>query len=161
MQVKQKKKAPAKGGKGGSGGKKKKKMAVKFEEEGGEEEDGEEGSQGDAATTARGGASSTTQGGSSSTLAAAVAATQASAAAVATQGLRHLSAQRWKLRSLLLPALSALPLTESVKCYSMLAPAAYLLADLHGKLRAVLLASKGRTPFLTKASKSTLPAGKA
>lgn len=71
---------------------------------------------------------------------------------------------RSKFRSLLLPALSALRVgagasTGGQSTYAMLAPAGYLLADLHSKLKAVLGKARRPGPFLRGPAKQTLPAG--
>lgn len=73
----------------------------------------------------------------------------------------RLSVDRDKFRSLLLPALCALSVGAGAGAepfFAMLAPAGYLLADLHGKLRAVLSKAK-RPAFLRGPAKQALPAG--
>ena len=66
---------------------------------------------------------------------------------------RRLAPERWKMRSLLLPALSVLSVGTDVSpgCYGMLAPASYLLGDLQQKLAAVLAPPK-RPSFLRPAA---------
>lgn len=129
--------AKAKGGRKGGGGKGKK--AVKFA--GGEDGEGSPGpgSRGRAATsqhtTSGGGGSALQQTSSGTTQAGGVAATQAVTVA-ASAGLQRLGAERWKQRSLLLPALATLGVGAATQqeqpCYAMLPSAAYVLADLHG-----------------------------
>lgn len=69
---------------------------------------------------------------------------------------------RHKFRPLLLPALGALGVARGQTFYAMLPPAGYLLADLHGKLRAVLgRAGAKRVPAFAAraAARPALPAG--
>lgn len=124
-----------KGGK--KGGKAKKE--VKFA--GGEDDEASPGagSRGRAATsqhTTSGGAGSALQQTSSgATQAGGIAATQAVTAA-ASAGLQRLAPERWRQRSLLLPALATLGVGAAAQqeqpCFAMLPSAAYVLSDLHG-----------------------------
>lgn len=121
-------KAAAGKGCGRGGGKKK---GVKFMA--GEDDDRSAGRSGGGATTS-GGAAATSQTHSGTTQGGGPAATQTVAVAVAG-GLGRLDAERWKLRSLLLPALATLSVGAAVDmdqpCYAALPSAAYVLADLH------------------------------
>lgn len=142
-------------GSGRGGGRKKK--AVKFE--GGE---GHSSGSGHGAATSQhthsGGAAQTS---SALGTQAGPLATQAVTAAVSA-GLGRLAVEGWKMRSLLLPALSTLgvgaqPAQEHC-CYGMLPSAAYVLADLHRKLKAALAVR--RAAFPGKAPKQQRPAGR-
>lgn len=94
------------------------------------------------------GGSTTTQAQSSTTTQAA----GAQAAVAAARGLGHLATERWKLRSLQLQQLRVLAgMGSSVRCFAMLPPAAYLLAELLEKLQAVLPVSKRAGSFPGKA----------
>lgn len=127
-----KKAVGGKGGKQGGGAKGKGKKGVKFAE--GADDDRSAGRSGGGATsqhTTSGGGAATHSG--STAQAGGQAATQAAATA-AGGGLGRLDAERWKQRSLLLPALSTLAIgaepSMEAPCYAALPTAAYVLADL-------------------------------
>ncbi|PRW44427.1 Fanconi anemia group D2-like protein [Chlorella sorokiniana] len=156
------KKAGGKGGKAGQGGGKKKK-GIKFagEEDGSPAKSGRTGAASRSQQhTTSGGGSGTTQTHSGGTTQAGVAATQAVAVAAAG-GLGRIAQERSKERTLLLPALATLGVgaaaAQEQPCYAALPSAAYVLADLHGKVKAVLAAQK-RPSFLGRPAKQLLPA---
>lgn len=152
-------KASGKGGKGG----KKKKQGVKFEEDA--PSPGGSGHDANTSQQTHSGRSngSVPQASSGSTQAGDPGAPRG-VAGTGAGGQPRLEAERWKQRSLLLPALAALevgagPHQENF-CYGMLPSAAYLLADLHGKLKTVLAAAKRSSCFPGRAAKQQLAAGK-
>ncbi|KAL4428110.1 hypothetical protein ABPG75_002199 [Micractinium tetrahymenae] len=154
------KKAAAKSG--AKGGKKK---GVKFADE--DNVSGGAGGSGSGAAGGGGGAASqrsqhTTSGtgiGGTTTQGGGPAATQAVTVAV-SGGMGRMAAERGKQRSLLLPALRTLGVGAAVMqeqpCYAMLPSAAYILADLHSKLKVVLSSSK-RPSFAGRGSRRQLP----
>lgn len=127
------KKAGAKGGgKGGKGGKKK---AVKFEDDGDKQSSGSPGAGAASRHTTSGGGGSTVQATSGGSMQAPGPAATQGITEAAAGGLGRLAAERWKQRSLLLPALAVLGVGaapgQEHPCYAMLPSAAYLLADVH------------------------------
>ncbi|KAL4858754.1 Fanconi anemia group D2 protein [Chlorella vulgaris] len=152
-------KASGKGGKGG----KKKKQGVKFEEDAPSPGGSGHGANTSQQTHSGRSNGSVPQASSGSTQAGDPGAPRGVAGTGAGGQLRF-EAERWKQRSLLLPALAALevgagPHQENF-CYGMLPSAAYLLADLHGKLKTVLAAAKRSSCFPGRAVKQQLAAGK-
>ncbi|PSC75642.1 Fanconi anemia group D2-like protein [Micractinium conductrix] len=150
------KKAAAKGGK--AQGKKSGKQSVKFENADAGDASPSGGRAGGATsrqTTSSHSGGATTQGGGVH-----IAATQA-VSVVAGGGLGQLVGERAKQRCLLLPALATLGVgaatQQQAPCYAMLPSAAYVLADLHGKLKIVLTGSGKRPGFPGRVSKQQLP----
>ncbi|KAL4445301.1 hypothetical protein ABPG77_011126 [Micractinium sp. CCAP 211/92] len=149
------KKAAAKGGK---------KKGVKFASEDNASDGaggGESGPAGSGAATSQRTqrtTSGTVSGGAVTQSGAGAAAQAVSAAAAGGSG--RIAAERGKQRSLMLPALRVLGVgaaaAQEQPCYAMLPSAAYILADLHGKLKLVLASSK-RPSFLGRGRRQQLP----